>query len=83
MVSTFKTLCGLADFAGTKVQTKDIGAPEVHKETEEEKYVRGIVELEPKIQVNIGINIAADTPDDKIKVIFENMKKYLLTRDKE
>lgn len=41
------------------------------------------IQFEPNIQVNIGINIAADTPDDKIKVIFENMKKYLLTRDKE
>lgn len=41
------------------------------------------VKVEPNIQLNIEIHIAADTQNDKIKVIFENMKKYLLTRNNE
>ena len=82
MVSTFRTLCSLADFSDTHVQAKETEARKVHKDSKEEKTIREI-DLEPNIQVNIGINIAADTPDEKIKVIFENMKKYLLTRENE
>ncbi len=80
MISTFKALCNLADFSDTQVKEKEVEATEVHKSSEVKK-VRHEIELEPNIHINIGINIAADTPDDKIKVIFENMKKYLLTKD--
>ncbi len=82
MASTFKALCNLADFSSTKVQAGEIEVPKGDKESMEEKITHRI-DLEPNIQVNIGINIAADTPDDKIRVIFENMKKYLLTKDRE
>jgi hypothetical protein len=39
------------------------------------------VDITPKLQLNIEIHIAADTPDAKIETIFKNMKKYLLTND--
>lgn len=82
MVSTFRTLCSLAEFAKVKEIEKEAEEPKIEERVREEIGISKI-QLEPNIQVNIGINIAADTPDDKIKVIFENMKKYLLTRDKE
>lgn len=82
IMSTFSTLCGLADFSSTEAQVEEIEALGAHEDLGKEKFIPEI-SLEPKIQVNIGINIAADTPDDKIKVIFENMKKYLLSRKHE
>lgn len=39
------------------------------------------VRFEPKIQVNIEIHISPDTQDDKIKLIFENMKTYLIDNE--
>ena len=36
------------------------------------------VRASPEIHLDIQIHIAADTPDSKIKVIFENMRKYLI-----
>jgi hypothetical protein len=38
------------------------------------------VDVSPKLQLNIEIHIAAETPDDKIEIIFKNMKKYLLSK---
>lgn len=82
MVSTFTTLCGLAEFAEVSEEQKEGKKPPVTDETQ--KGTNGkTYKIEPNIQVNIGINIASDTPDEKIKVIFENMKKYLLTKDNE
>ena len=34
--------------------------------------------ISPGLQLNIEIHISADTPEEKIEVIFKNMKKYLL-----
>ena len=53
---------------------------DTHEPKQEEKLVHSF-NLEPNITVNIGINIAADTKPDTIKLIFENMKTYLLTKD--
>lgn len=39
------------------------------------------VRFEPKIQINIEIHIAPDTPDEKIKLIFENMKTCILDNE--
>ena len=71
MLSTFKTLCSLADFSA-------VPTPEYEVLEGEEGHR---VKIEPKIQVNIEIHIAADTPDGKIETIFKNMKKYLLTNE--
>lgn len=75
--SAFRTLCSHADFTGVEVVAKE-PLPE-HKvaEVEEERKVK----VEPRIQLNIEIHIAPDTPDDKIKKIFENMKNYLLPNE--
>lgn len=71
MLSTLKTLCSLADFSAVPTpKYEELGGAEGRR-----------VKVEPKIQLNIEIHIAADTPDDKIKTIFENMKKYLLTNE--
>ncbi len=81
MVSTFTTLCSLAEFS---VETESIQPESTKEETIEAKREQKIVhnlDLEPNIIVNIGINIASDTNADTIKLIFENMKKYLLTKD--
>jgi hypothetical protein len=40
-----------------------------------------VVDVVPKLQLNIEIHIAADTPEEKIETIFKNMKKYLLTNE--
>jgi len=82
IISTFYALCNLAKFPEAKEIIKEAEEQKIEERVKEERGISKI-QLEPNIQVNIGINIAADTPDDKIKVIFENMKKYLLTRDKE
>lgn len=82
MVLTFYALCKLADFSEVKETTEEEEEQVVEKGSKAKASVNSF-RIEPNIQVNIGINIAADTPDDKIKVIFENMKKYLLTKDNE
>lgn len=74
IVSTFRTLCNLADFAAVGV-IKEEPAPEYALEGGEERRVK----FESKIQLNIEIHIAPDTPDDKIETIFKNMKNYLLS----
>ena len=48
---------------------------------QEEHPERRAVEIEPSLQLNIAIHIAPDTPEDKIEVIFRNMKKYLLPNE--
>jgi len=76
MLSTFRTLCSHADFAGVAVTEE-----EPTREHEREKAEEGRVRVEPRIQLNIEIHIAADTPDDKIEKIFKNMKQYLLPNE--
>jgi len=74
MLSTFRTLCDNANFAGVGIAKAE---PPKKLEGKEEHRVR----VEPRIQLTIEIHIAADTPDDKIKKIFENMKTYLLPNE--
>jgi hypothetical protein len=76
ILSTFLALCSKADFAGVSVAPEE-PPPKYRREEAEE----GKVKVEPKIQLNIGIHIAPDTPDDKIETIFKNMKKYLLPNE--
>lgn len=76
MVSSFRTLCSYADFTVVEVAPKE-PVPQ-YKGVEGEE---GRVKLEPRIQLNIEIHIAADTPDDKIETIFKNMKTYLLPNE--
>jgi hypothetical protein len=73
MVKTFQNLCTLADFKVAVVEpTVATPSPEM---------VAPEVKVAPRLQLNIEIHIAPDTPDDKIKVIFENMKKYLMPNE--
>jgi len=76
ILSTFLALCSKADFSGVGVAPEE--PPLKHKREEGEKER---IKIEPKIQLNIEIHIAPDTPDDKIKIIFENMKTYLLPNE--
>ncbi len=46
-----------------------------------ETKVKPLVDIPPKLQLNIEIHINADVTDDKIETIFKNMKKYLLTNE--
>jgi hypothetical protein len=39
------------------------------------------LKLVPGLQVNIQIHISPDTPDEKIALIFANMRKYLLSEE--
>jgi hypothetical protein len=75
ILSTFQALCSHADFAGVDVAPQE--PPKYRREEAEE----GRVKVEPKIQLNIEIHIAPDTPDDKIEKIFKNMKQYLLPNE--
>lgn len=76
ILSTFRMLCSHADFAGVGAAPEK-PTPKYRREEAEE----GKVKVEPKIQLNIEIHIAPDTPDDKIETIFKNMKQYLLPHE--
>jgi len=75
ILSTFKTLCSHADFVGVAAKEEPI------REYARGEAEEGRVRVEPGIQLNIEIHIAADTPDDKIEIIFKNMKQYLLLNE--
>jgi hypothetical protein len=45
----------------------------------EPRHSRSVTDISPRLQLNIEIHIAPDTSDDKIEVIFKNMRKYLLS----
>jgi len=75
-LSTFQALCSHADFGGVGVAPEEPSPKYRRREAEE-----GGVKVEPKIQLNIEIHIAPDTPDDKIEKIFKNMKQYLLPNE--
>lgn len=78
MVSTFRTLCSLADFSAVK------GAPveelPIYSREEPQKEEVG-VRVKPKIYINFEIHISPEMTDEKIEAIFKNMKRYLLTNE--
>ena len=76
IVSTFSTLCKEANFAAIEVARE-----EPTREHEATEAVEGRVRVDPRVQVNVEIHIAADTSDTKIEMIFKNMKKYLLPNE--
>ncbi len=59
------------------IKVKSESGQEIKPPAGDKKKVR----FEPKIQVNIEIHISPDTQDDKIKLIFENMKTYLIDNE--
>lgn len=77
ILTTFLALCRRADFSGVPTVQKEPISGYERLEGKEEGRVR----VEPRIQLNIEIHIAADTPDDKIEKIFKNMKQYLLPNE--
>lgn len=74
ILTTFRALCGQADFSGVSEIKEDKVEVEVPRGRKEQAP-----DVEPRLHVNIEIHIAADTPDDKIEAIFKNMKQYLFT----
>jgi hypothetical protein len=78
MLDTFRLLSETADFQDLLYETEtDVRAPV----TEEEKVPD--VKVNPNLQLNIQIHIDPNTPDEKIEVIFKNMKKYLLRKNEQ
>lgn len=77
IVSTFKTLCSQADFSPVEIGGTDEVKIINQSSGEITKHPR--VKVEPNLQINIELHIASDTPDNKIGVIFENMRRYLLS----
>lgn len=73
MISTFKTLCSLADFSTVEQLPKY-----VYQEPEKGKIG---VRVEPNVYVNIEIHISPEITDEKIETIFKNMRRYLLTNE--
>ena len=73
ILSTFRAFCSHADFGGVVAKEE-----EPARYYEQDSLLRTGVRVEPRIQLNIEIHIAADTLDDKIEKIFKSMKQYLL-----
>lgn len=76
MIYVFRLLSETADFQDLLCESEADG---IVKVTEEEKVAN--VKVNPNLQLNIQIHIDPNTPDEKIEVIFKNMKKYLLGKD--
>jgi len=77
-ISTFKTLCSLADFSAVGTVPVE-GLPEyAHGELEEGQIG---VRVRPNLYINIEIHISPEISDEKIETIFKNMKRYLLTNE--
>ncbi len=74
MVQTFRYLSESADFQDIMCE---VGPNESPKPVSEEKNMPKI-KVNPNLQLNIQIHIDPATSDEKIEVIFKNMRKYLL-----
>ena len=48
------------------------------RESIPEEPGKPLAKVVPRLQLNIEIHIAADTPDNKIEAIFRHMRDYLL-----
>jgi hypothetical protein len=71
IISTFHTLCEAADFQEI-LSENEIPLP---------KSPSPSVKVDPNLQLNIQIHIDPATPDEKIAVIFKNMRKYLIEKE--
>jgi hypothetical protein len=72
MLATFRSLIEPADFQD---MLADMDNPEPSAPL---ALAEGAVRVDPAPQFNIQVHIDASTPDEKIEVIFKNMRKYLL-----
>ena len=72
MVRTFRALCELADFQ----DLLNCSPPVTPAGGAQENLAS--LKVNPNLQLNIQIHIDPNTPDEKIEVIFQNMRKYLL-----
>lgn len=77
-ISTFKTLCSLADFSAVEAVPVE-GLPEYGYEGPEKEQIG--VRVRPNLYINIEIHISPEMSDEKIETIFKNMKRYLLTNE--
>lgn len=78
MISTFKTLCSLADFSAVEAVPVE-GLPEYGYEGLEKEQIG--VRVRPSVYINIEVHISPEMTDEKIETIFKNMKRYLLTNE--
>jgi len=81
-VSTFTTLCGLADFSdGDEIKTivkypdKKLKKAEKKEVATSETYKTGVIS--PSLHINIQIHISADSSTEQIDQIFMSMSKHL------
>jgi len=77
LVETFRSLSSMADFQDVMSDEPASTSSGAVIKDEKSKSVR----IDPNLQMNIQIHIDPDTPDEKIEVIFKNMRKYLLGKD--
>jgi hypothetical protein len=77
MVETFHILNNYADYQDLMDDSGYNGLltdkPEMKKEPQ--------IKVDPNPQWNIQVHIDPKTPDEKIEIIFKNMRKYLLGKD--
>jgi hypothetical protein len=74
MLQTFRYLSESADFQDIMCESGSSVPPEPASEEEAVPKIK----VNPNLQLNIQIHINPATPDEKIEVIFKNMRKYLL-----
>ena len=78
IISTFRTLCNLADFTAVKGAIAEELPKYAYEEAQKEKTG---VRVKPNIYINFEIHISPEMTDEKIETIFKNMKRYLLTNE--
>jgi hypothetical protein len=76
MVQTFRILCEAADFQDIMCDAGPNGPSKSVSQVETANKVK----VNPALQINLQIHIDPSTPDEKIEVIFKNMRKYLLEK---
>jgi hypothetical protein len=77
ILDTFRILCDFADFQDIMDDSGCDSIPVPNKEETKELQVK----VDPNLQLNLQVHIDPNTPDDKIEIIFKNMRKYLLGKE--
>ena len=72
VVQTFRALCDQADFQDVLCEE---GPPQTKPAVPE---LPQAVKVNPNLQISIQVHIDPSTSDEKIEVIFKNMRRYLL-----